>query len=580
MKKIHNQWLKGGLLGLLAILGMAACSDDHFDLNTTNASGTLWQNLVATNQVDSFAMILEKTIVNKKSYGVPATITYKDLLSSSRVFTVWAPKDGTYNAAHWLKLLDAGENELVEKQFVRNHIANFNYSGAYATTEKIRLYNKKYAVYDAANNTFKGVSILTDAQYKNIASTNGTIHVINGIAPYLPSLRESLEDNSNVSDINQYILDKDTLEFIKAWSTPGSTVNGEIQYVDSYFVESNKILPSIAMNEDSLSAAIYPSNTAWNEAIAKISPFFNYKQKYSYYDADANRTRIDSINPDSFQEMYTKKVIFNNMFYSLHEQPAFNVETASPETVQQFFNTSDSLVSTVYYYSSYKRHQHKPYCNVLTEGKLPTSCSNGYSFITDHFNFVANKSWQYDIQVEGEYSWLFNAEKSKYISSSSPTGVYHYVSAGNRNDSVSGKVSNSGYTEFQGTSTSARPIVSFNLPDVLSGTYDIYVVIVPENMVDKSNLTPKKNKFSATLEYDYDTNGKASSITSGQTFESDPTKVDTILLFENFKFPYCYANLSNSYPVLSLTAVMSVADRKTVTPYLNIDCFILKGKDE
>ena len=66
MKKIHNQWLKGGLLGLLAILGMAACSDDHFDLNTTNASGTLWQNLVATNQVDSFAMILEKTIVNKK----------------------------------------------------------------------------------------------------------------------------------------------------------------------------------------------------------------------------------------------------------------------------------------------------------------------------------------------------------------------------------------------------------------------------------------------------------------------------------------------------------------------------------
>jgi hypothetical protein len=99
-------------------------------------------------------------------------------------------------------------------------------------------------------------------------------------------------------------------------------------------------------------------------------------------------------------------------------------------------------------------------------------------------------------------------------------------------------------------------------------------------MVDKSNLSPKKNKFNATLEYDYDVNGKASSITSPNTFESDPTKVDTILLFENFKFPYCYANLANSYPVLSLATVMSIADRKTVTPTLNIDCFILKGKDE
>lgn len=580
MKKIHNKWLKGGLLGLLAILGMASCSDDHFDLNTTNASGSLWNNLVATNQVDSFTMILEKTIVNKKSYGVPATITYKDLLNSSRVFTVWAPKDGTYNAAHWLKLLAAGDNETVEKQFVRNHIANFNYNGAYATSERIRLYNAKYAVYDVPDNTFKGVPISSDALYKNIASTNGTLHVLNGMAPYLPSLRESLQDNANVSDINKYIMDKDTLEFIKQWSTPGSTVNGEVQYVDSYFVESNKILPSIAMDEDSLSAAIFPSNTAWNEAISKISPFFNYKQKYSFYDADANKYRVDSINPDSFQEMYTKKVIFNNMFYSLREQPAFNIQTATPESVQQFFNTSDSLVSTNYYFSDYNYHQHKPYCNVLTEGKLPTTSSNGYAFITDHFNFIANKTWQNDIILEGEYFWYLNAEKSKYIALSSPTGISHYVSDGNRNDSVKGKVHGYAYQEFPSSSTSARPIVSFNLPNVLSGTYDIYVVIVPENMVDKSNLSPKKNKFTATLEYDYDTSGKASSITSPNTFVSDPTKVDTILLFENFKFPYCYANLANSYPVLSLTNVMSVADRKTVTTTLNIDCFILKGKDE
>ena len=97
MKRIYNNWLKGGLLGLLAVFAFASCSDDHFDLNTSNASGTLWENLVATPGTANFAKILEKTIVNKKSYGVPATISYKDLLNSSRVFTVWAPKDGTYD---------------------------------------------------------------------------------------------------------------------------------------------------------------------------------------------------------------------------------------------------------------------------------------------------------------------------------------------------------------------------------------------------------------------------------------------------------------------------------------------------
>ena len=94
------------------------------------------------------------------------------------------------------------------------------------------------------------------------------------IAPYAPSLREVIETETSTSDMYEYILDKDTLMFIEWLSTEGSTVNGKIQYVDSYFVESNKILPSIAMNEDSISAAIIPSNTAWQEAIAKIEPFY------------------------------------------------------------------------------------------------------------------------------------------------------------------------------------------------------------------------------------------------------------------------------------------------------------------
>ena len=105
MKPTNIKWLSRCLIASLAFVSFSSCSDDHFDINSTNASGTLWENLLATQKCDSFAMILQKTIVNKKDYGIPSTLTYDNLLKSTKVLTVWAPQDGSYNAAHWLNLL-------------------------------------------------------------------------------------------------------------------------------------------------------------------------------------------------------------------------------------------------------------------------------------------------------------------------------------------------------------------------------------------------------------------------------------------------------------------------------------------
>ena len=58
----YSNLLVGGLLGFLAIFSISSCSDDHFDVGTqTEASGTLWDNLVATQKCDDFALILQKT---------------------------------------------------------------------------------------------------------------------------------------------------------------------------------------------------------------------------------------------------------------------------------------------------------------------------------------------------------------------------------------------------------------------------------------------------------------------------------------------------------------------------------------
>lgn len=586
----------------MAVFSLGSCTDDHYDLNSSNATSSLWDNVVATHECDSFAMILSRSIVNKKSYGTPAALTYGDLLKGTKVLTVWAPKDGTYNAKQWLDMLEEAEKleaagdrqgateiyKLVEKQFTQNHLSYFNYNGSYPVEKRIALANGKYADYDVAGNTIKDVAITT-GETQNIASVNGTVHLLESYIPYAYDLKEIIDVYPELSSMHDYIADKDTLMFMEMLSTPGSVVDGQVQYVDSFFIESNKIMPLIATQADSLTAAIYFTNNAWEKAVEHVKTFYKYKDAYAYLD-EKNNLYTDSIQADSLQEVRAVKAIFDNMYYSLNEQPTFNVANASVETVKNFFETADSLVSTEYYYSNTLTHQHAPQCNELSDHQTPIEASNGYAFIVDNFNFKANKAWQYDLTFEMEGGYNLNVQNSKSLSTAAPTGTRYTVSDGNRNPDVAGTVSGNAFQKFISSSQAANPQVSFDMRNVLSGTYDIYVVMVPENITDVSNTAPKANKFTASLTYDYDEKGKGLSVISidgeaaekgtATVYTNDVTKVDTICLFKDYKFDVCYAGLSNSKPMLTLTSALKLADRKTCSPDLNIDCIILVAKDE
>ncbi|MBQ7742533.1 MAG: hypothetical protein IJT90_06395 [Bacteroidaceae bacterium] len=596
MKNKYIKWLTGGLLGLMAVFCLGSCSDDHYDLNTTNATGTLYDNLAAIEECDSFLMILDKAIVNKKSYGTPASLTYGDLLKGTKALTVWAPKNGTYNAQYWLDKLDeaaeldaAGDRvgaaeayKIVEKQFAQNHLSYFNYSGSYPETKRIALANGKYAVYDVEGNTIKTVPIAT-GEKKNIPSVNGTVHVLEGSIDYAFDLREIIDATPELSHMHDYIVKNDTLVFMENMSTEGSVVEGKMQYVDSFFYENNKVMPSIANRADSLAAALYYTNDAWDQAIEHIKTFFQYKDAYSYVDERGN-VYTDSLRADSLQEAKAVEALFKNTYYSLYEQKGFDVENASVESVKNFFETADSLVSTEYYYRNHLYHQHAPECNELTDHQTPIEASNGYAFILDNFNFKANRAWQFDLTYEIEGGYYLSSQYSKSLSTASPTGVRHAVSEGNRNPDVLGYVSEDAYQEFVPSSSAANPQVALKMSQVLSGTYDVYVVIVPENITDAFNTNPKANKFTATLTYDYDENGQPLTVTAEGpdkgTFVSDVTKVDSILLFQDFKFPTTYYQINNSQPMLTITSALKLADRKTCTPNLNIDCILLVAKDE
>ncbi len=457
MNNKRLKWLAGGLLGLMAVFGLGSCSDDHYDLKSTNASSTLYENVVATNECDSFLMIISRSIVDKKSYGTPATLTYGELLKGTKMLTVWAPKDGTYNAKKWLDMLTEAENydaagdrttaadlyQEVEKQFSQNHLSYFNYTGSYATSSRISLANGKYAVYDVAENTIKGVQITTGAT-QNIASTNGTVHLLESYIPYAYDLKEVFDFYDELSAMRDYVYSRDTLIFQEEQSTPGATVDGEVQYVDSVFEESNTVMPSIASNADSLAAAIYFTNDVWNNAVEYVKTFYQYREKYPYLD-ESNNLYNDSVNADSLQETNAVKAIFDNMYYSLYEQPGFDVDNASVESVKNFFETADSLVSTETYNRGHLYHQHAPECNTLTDNETPIEVSNGYVFIVNNFNFKARLAWQYDLTYQMEGGRLLSTQNSRSLSTASPYGVEHTVTEGNRNSTIIGTVSEGVY---------------------------------------------------------------------------------------------------------------------------------------
>ena len=113
MRKIYKSTVGTGVLGVCMLLGATACSDDHFEIKqgTVTELNTLWENMHEHELADSLAMILSRTIVmksktDKSGKTSEGLYTYDQLLNSLQSFTVWAPVNGTYNARHYLNLLD------------------------------------------------------------------------------------------------------------------------------------------------------------------------------------------------------------------------------------------------------------------------------------------------------------------------------------------------------------------------------------------------------------------------------------------------------------------------------------------
>jgi len=498
---------------------MGACTDNTYN-NHYQADPAIVSNDNLWTTIESISEVSKFTEI-LKSYG------YDQVLSQTQAYTIFAP-DNTALAA-----LDT-TNMDVQKELIENHIARFITPVPGNSSSIVYMLNgKRVSLAWQSDNYYFGSAPFT-VPTKSVIASNGIVQVLSGFSTFFPNVYEYLAKGADLDSIKNFLYSLDEMVFNSDKSVAGSIVNGEQTYLDSIFDKENVLLDSIGYinREDSAYMMIVPDNTAWNEAYNRM------KNDFVFYDANPSIA-------DSLQRRNTIYAMLQDLVFNLNYQP-------SPQ---------DSLVSTT-------RHTfYNP--QYLFAGSVSAATSNGVVFVTDQLKYNAWESWQQPILVEAEVV----LGRQNTLSTPSVVRV-----TGDAMKLVSGGQ----YLKLDPTTSTGNPSATFNIPNTLSSSYNIYCVFVPNNLVTPSAIgKPSKVYFYLTF---LDNTGKT--ITdrfpdSGDVI-TDPSAMDTVLVASSFKFPAANFNQfqTNGDPLVNVTfRVVSDVGRTETTDYsrqLLLDCILLE----
>jgi len=586
MKMTRNNimWTAAALL-----LGIAAtvssCSDDHFDINgEVSGRQSVWENIASQSELSEFADILS-SLYYSKSEGNPTAQTYADLFSGDQTFTVWAPKNGTFDYATWKALLNDGTAASawkVETELVRNCMARYTHLVSGSGVDKFDLFSNKSATMDCAAYT---INALTMTQV-NLGSNNGVVHITDGNIAYLPNLYEFLGTRSDLDSIADFIYSFEEEMFDESASTQGPTIDGNITWVDSVTTLYNAYLRSRYLDaridrEDSLYAMVIPTNKAWAAAYERVKPYFNYQQEYqqtittvSADGTESSETKVTTMTDeelDSITKFRIHDVIARNLVFNTTEQYGHTVDQYSVE------GACDSLLST------YGTTFYDPNSARLFAGTQYETLSNGYAFVVDEWNYKPLDAWVFEREFEAERVW-------ETYSNCTPTTQklsinYSYELNGETVDTIIEET----VLVLTPTRSTGNTSATFQLPNTLSCKYDIYAVMA------WNTDAARPYQFRAYLNYHQ--NGKTARRQqlspiegvngTGRYFQTKAPHVDdngilqwndSVLVAQDFEFPFCYYGLEDAYVTLEIGSYMTSSQRTTYTNELMIDKIVLVPK--
>ncbi len=618
------KWLTGSALTASLMVGFTACSDDHFDI-TSEAAGkqTIWQNIQAnSSQLSEYADILQ-SVYYSPTEGKTTPETYANLLDGDQTFTVWAPVNGSFRYSYYKGLLQTGVRDSiykVEKELIRNNMTRYSHVVNGSDSVKLDLFNSKAAWLNNEAQTIKGVTITTP----NIGAKNGVLHITKAPMAYQPNLYEYLASRQDLDSINAFIKSFQTIEFNEAASTQGPTIDGEITWVDSITYVANDytslFMEAFLEREDSNYVMILPTNETWKNTLERTKKYFKFKASYKQdintqteAGADTVIAGVETVftpaELDSLTNLYSKNAICQHLAFNANWQYE-QIPVTSIADIRAADARKDSLRSTAD--MKFKKTGTLNGTNKVNAVEVkdfaalfgnadPVEVSNGYAYVVDEFAYPSTV-------------YAPNRDLDSYVvyeSCDNQCAPYHntwtWESHVTMTDTVTGEVIAErdstyryDYLVMANKTSTSHPGAFFQLPNVLSCKYDIYVVI------GYNTDYQMQNKFRAYISYDTEdrrvanealknpnedaVDAKDASLYEGNYFVNRKPTInddltvnytDTICIAKDFEFPVSYYGLSKTaYPVLQLKSNFTSSERNLYSREIWVNAIILKAKEQ
>ena len=599
--------MKNKLLILTSVLMMVlfsssalfiSCDDDHFTVDSqVSGKGTLWQNISSNPDLSEFASILSKVYYSTTEEKTTRQ-TYAEILSNDPTYTVWAPKNGSFEYEKWLSKLESGDREQiyeVERDLIRNCMTRYRHVLQGSDVEDVMLFNGKRAEFDCGKSTINDVDIVE----ANIGSSNGIVHITDGPIPYLRNMYEYINNHESLTKLSTFLKKYESLEFDQYSSTQGPTIDGEVTWVDSVTYLTNtyfnyNYLDAYINREDSSYVMVLPTDDVWDSQYERMKGYYNYIPTYNQTvvtiaadgksSSEVNTTQFTEKELDSISDFRTCDAIARNLCFNANFQYGHNYEEMATEGV------CDSIQSTsgIIFYD--------PESAALFNHVTPVRVSNGWAYVVDQFNYRLEDTWLKEriIDPNGMYESWDNCTPT-YYNMGNIGNPWDYLPPEElekmgESFEIPDSLMEGRAVHVVPTRTTANPSVLFKLPNTLSCKYDIIAVLPYNISADKpyqlrayvNYHTTKATQDRVQLSPIEGVNG------TGKFFHTKKPHIDekgylqfcdSLLLAENFEFPVCYYGIQKAYATLEIQSYMTSTQRNQFTNEFYVHKIILIPKE-